>query len=115
MSNVPTSVAALKGAAIVLTAAYVTHAFTAGHDNIIEPVRPPVANAPATVLEKHADDCWTGTPPLDQVDTIPGAVIWQHPDGRAVYSTKLVGPALDTLFADGDLPGQPVAFCRTTR
>lgn len=60
------------------------------------------------LIERH--DCWTGKAPAD-VD-MPGHVIWQHPDGRTVYSARLVGPALDTIFADGNLPGRAVAFCR---
>lgn len=72
--------------------------------------RDPAMGSPQAVLAEHAADCWTGEQP-DDVES-PGAVIWQHPDGRTVYSTTLVGPALDTLFADGDLPGRPIAFCR---
>lgn len=54
--------------------------------------------------------CWSGEAPPD-VD-MPGHVVWQHADGRTVYSERLVGPALDTLFGDGDLAGRPIAFCR---
>ena len=69
---------------------------------VVEPDR-------ATVLvERH--DCWRGEAP-DDVD-MPGHVVWQHPDGRTVYSARLVGSALDTLFGDGDLAGRPIAFCR---
>lgn len=60
------------------------------------------------LVERHG--CWTGEAPPD-VD-MPGHVVWQHPDGRVVYSARLVGPALDTLFGSGDLAGQAVAFCR---
>lgn len=63
---------------------------------------------PAAVLVAHPD-CWTTNAPAG---VIPGHVIWQHPDGRTVYSKALTGPALDTLFGDGDLAGRPVAFCR---
>lgn len=87
------------------------HWMTAGLDEVTTPVeRPPAEGSPSTVFDRHADDCWTGEAPAD-VD-YPGAVIWQHPDGRTVYSTRLVDQALDTLFADGDLPGRPIAFCR---
>lgn len=111
MSTTPTGVVVLKGLAMGATALYLTHALTAGHDNIIEPVeRPAAEGAPATVLEQHADDCWTGEAP--EGADFPGAVIWQHPDGRTVYSKRLVGPALDAIFGEGDLPGRVIAFCR---
>ena len=69
---------------------------------VVEPTRAEV------LAERH--DCWQGEAPED-VD-MPGHVVWQHPDGRTVYSARLVGPALDTLFGDGNLAGSPVAFCR---
>ena len=59
--------------------------------------------------------CWKGAAPTRYADTIPTHVIWQHADGRTVVSSRLVGPALDTLFADGTLEGRTVAFCHTTR
>lgn len=75
--------------------------------------KPPAPHSPSAVLEQHPIDginCWNGEMPKD-VD-FPGHVIWQHLDGKTVYSKKLVGPALDAIFADGDLTGKPIAFCR---
>lgn len=71
------------------------------------PTLPHQPSRAEVLVERHA--CWTGDAP-DNVD-VPGHVVWQHPDGRTVYSARLVGPALDTLFADGNLPGRAIAFC----
>lgn len=75
-----------------------------------QPLAPPApTQSRAEVLvERHG--CWTGDAPADV--EIPGHVVWQHADGRTVYSERLVGPALDTLFGEGNLPGHAVAFCR---
>lgn len=81
------------------------HWLTAGHDDIIGQ---PILEQP--VKTELREGCWrSGDTPQA---SIPGHVIWQHPDGRTVYSKALTGPALDTLFGDGDLPGRAIAFCR---
>jgi hypothetical protein len=90
-----------------MMAAYLTHLLTAGPERIVS--RPPVANSAPAMLAEHGDTCWTGEAPADA--GIPGHVLWRHPDGETVYSARLVGPALETTFGDGNLPGSPVAFC----
>lgn len=104
---------------LVIAAAFLlTHWLTGGaqsmtfEDAPAAPEKPLPKSSPAYVLGQHADDCWQGDPPADMVGEIPGAVIWQHTNGSTVYSTRLVGPALDTIFGDGDLAGTPIAFCR---
>ena len=75
--------------------------------------RPPAPHTQNAIFADHPVDgqnCWTGDAPKDVV--YPGHVIWQHPDGKTVYSKKLVDPALDAIFGDGDLEGRPIAFCR---
>lgn len=79
------------------------------HRGGVMDIREHAKGSPAWALAEHPD-CWTGSAPLDV--RIPGHVIWQHPDGRTVYSARLTGPALETLFGDGDLPGRAIAFCR---
>ena len=95
MTSVPAPVQALKVAAWL----------TAGVDDVTRPIAP---HSPESVLAKHGDDCWNAG---GGGGALPGHVVWQHPDGTTVYSKALVGPALDTIFADGDLPGHAVAFC----
>jgi len=76
-------------------------------------IRPPAPHSPEAVIAKHpvdGDHCWTGEPPKDV--EYPGHVIWQKPSGYTVYSAKLVGPALETIFGDGHLAGRAIAFCR---
>lgn len=65
--------------------------------------------------ERRGLECWNGPAPKRYAEAVPTHVIWQHADGRTVVSSRLVGPALDTLFADGTLDGQAIAFCHTTR
>lgn len=77
-------------------------------------IRPDAPHSPVAVLaeaEAAGVECWQGKAP-DDVDGLPGSVIWQRPSGRTVRQARLVGPALDAIFADGTLPGRPVAFCR---
>ena len=111
------------GRAVVVTLAIVaallvTHWLSAGAQSIAfedapsAPEKPLPKSSPEYVLGQHADDCWQGDPPADMVGEMPGHVIWQHTNGSTVYSSRLVEPALDTIFADGDLPGTPIAFCR---
>lgn len=72
--------------------------------------RPMAPQSPAGMLAAHPQ-CWTGEAPPAMRGKIPGHVLWQHTDGRTVYSARLVSPALDSLFSDGTLPGRAVAFC----
>lgn len=72
-------------------------------------VLPGAGVSPAQVLiGQH--DCWTGPAPADVV--FPGHVVATRPDGRTVYSARLVGPALDHVFK-GAHPDLVVhAFCK---
>lgn len=78
------------------------------------------ANRPPVVTYSQSDPsrakvladvhgCWSsGQPPVP----IPGHVVVTRPDGRTVYSARLVGPALDHVFK-GAHPRLVVhAFCR---
>lgn len=108
MGDVPKGVRLFKAGATVLAAGVLAHWMSAGADDIAEPIdRPNAEVAPITLLEEHPE-CWQDGGPAA---VLPGHVIWRHPDGTTVYSAKLVGPALDTLFADGNLPGVAIAFC----
>jgi len=71
--------------------------------------RPAVTDSPSAVLGQHSDECWRGSQPA--LAELPGHVIWQHPSGHTVYSSRLVGPALEATFGNGGLPGRPIAFC----
>lgn len=80
--------------------------------------RPTAAGSPAAALaeaDARGLACWQGPAPRRYADDVPTHVVWQHVDGRTVVSSRLVGPALDTLFGDGELEGAPVAFCHSTR
>lgn len=114
----PSKSAQVRGARVaqillgLATGLYVAHLLTAGVAHQTVDTRPDTVapNSPQAVLAKHRADCWTGDAPADV--TLPGHVIWQYPDGRTVHSRELVGPALETVFGDDDLPGRPIAFCR---
>jgi hypothetical protein len=97
-------------AAVILTGLSPLVTMTSGQAPDVMTDRPMAPHSPSAALAAHPD-CWVGEAPADQRGRIPGAVIWQHPDGRTVYSRRLVGPALDAMFADGSLPGRPIAFC----
>lgn len=107
MTRAPLPVRIVKWLALLAMLAYVTHLLTSGTDEIVS--RPAVENSAATMLSTYADRCWQGEAPADVV--APGHVLWVHPDGETVYSSDLVGPALDATFGDGKLPGRPLAFC----
>ena len=104
---IPRWVRVIRAIVTLLALAYLTHLLTSGPERIVS--RPPVANTASTVLAEHAETCWQGEAP-DDVE-IPGHVVWRYPDGETVYSARLVGPALETTFGSGNLPGSPVAFC----
>jgi hypothetical protein len=103
---------AFKGVIGVIIAVYLAYVFTAVGDHVhrIPVQRPHAQDSPVAVMAKHGDDCWTGAAPDPSI--IPGHVVWQHPDGTTVYSRRLTGPALETLFGDGNLPGRAIAFCK---
>lgn len=78
--------------------------------------RPTAEHSPEWALDRAVDRdlvCWTSAAPKRYADAIPTHVIWQHVDGRTVVSSRLVDPALETLFADGKLDGWAIAFCHT--
>lgn len=84
---------------------YMAHLLTAGIDEQITDHRPVVQSS--TLIP---ESCW-------RADEAPGAaipshVVWERPSGAVTYSKALTGPALDTLFGDGDLPGRALAFCK---
>lgn len=62
------------------------------------------------LLDAHRDDCWTGTEPA--LVKVPGHVIVAYPDDRAVYSARLVAPALESIFDNRDVAFTVVAFCK---
>lgn len=73
-SRVPTSVRILKGAALGLTALYLAHAFTAGHDNI---VRNPNLDGPSyseQLAEQHGCVDPDGALPSAAIATFDGDV-----------------------------------------
>ena len=79
------------------------------------PVAPPAPTRAERLIETH--DCWSGAAPADMKGVLPGHVVATRPGRQAVYSRRLVGPALDQLFAEpSDSAGQPRlvvhAFCR---
>lgn len=76
--------------------------------------RPTAEGSPSAAMaeaERRGLVCWTSAAPDRYADAVPTHVVWHRADGRAVVSARLVGPALDTLFGDGDLAGRPIAFC----
>ena len=109
INHAPAPVRAFKALAVAAMALFLAYVALDAPERVVAD-RAPVTTSPAYLLDQHGDDCWTGEQPAD-VD-FPGHVIWQHPDGRTVYSARLVGPALDAIFGDGDLQGDIVAFCR---
>ena len=81
---------------------------------VVDPPTPVVANgrgvSPAErVVEAH--DCWTGQAPPDMRGRLPGHVVVTR-NGRTVYSTAQVGPALEQLFEGTDHGLTVHAFCR---
>ena len=65
--------------------------------------------ATPTLLEVHADECWTGSQP--KLADEAGHVIVSLPNGEQRYSKRLVGPALDSLFGDIPADFDVIAFC----
>lgn len=108
----PWPIVAVKALAILAMGLYLLHLMTAGVDEQTTDRREQVEvqDAPSTVWERHDRHCWKGDE--EPLVEIPGHVVWQHPDGRVVYSKALTGPALDTTFGSGDLPGRPIGFCK---
>lgn len=76
----------------------------------VEPAKPAVEGGVVALVKQH--DCWTGNPPADMVGQIPGHVVVTV-DGTTRYGgERMVGKALDQLFA-GKAHGLTVhAFCR---
>jgi hypothetical protein len=107
MRRPPRWVRLVRAIVTLLALAYLTHLLTSGPDEIVS--RPAVENSAAAMLATHGETCWQGEAP-DDVE-MPGHVLWTYPDGETVYSARLVGPALETTFGDGNLPGRPTAFC----
>lgn len=112
----PWPVVAVKALAVLAMGLYLLHLMTAGVDeqttdrrDQVEIQKVPAKSAPVTIWKRHKGHCWRKD--QDPLAEIPGHVIWERPDGRAVYSKALTGPALDTTFGLGDLPGRPIAFC----
>lgn len=71
--------------------------------------RPPAPGSPGDLVERH--DCWTGAAPHD-VD-MPGHVVVTTPNGTARYAgPRMVGLALDQVFAGADNGLTVHAFCR---
>lgn len=62
------------------------------------------------VLEAHAGECWFSG--QDALVSPPGHVVVTYSDGRAVYSERLVNPALESIFGDRDVVFTVVAFCK---
>lgn len=78
--------------------------------------RPTAEGSPSAAMaeaERRGLTCWHGDAPTRYAEAVPTHVVWQRPSGHAVVSSRLVGPALDTLFGDGSLAGQPIAFCHS--
>ena len=69
----------------------------------------PDAGSAAALSDAHG--CWTRDAPADMAGTFPGHVV-ATVRGRAVYSARLVGPALDEVFGDADTGLTVHAFCR---
>lgn len=65
--------------------------------------------SPTNLIKEH--HCWTGSGPAHAV--IPGHVVIQDRSGRPRYAGKrMVGPALDEIFAGKHLGLVVYAFCR---
>jgi hypothetical protein len=62
------------------------------------------------LIEQH--ECWSGEAPSDMAGRVPGHVVVTTSAGRAVYSARLVGPALDQTFNGRDAALLVHAFCR---
>lgn len=60
--------------------------------------------------------CWTGPAPHDMLGKLPGHVVATYAPSRGpsrtVYSSSLVGPALDQLFGGKPYGIEVHAFCR---
>ena len=103
--------------AIVATLAAGAALVLATPSDLVDVTRPPSTEAPsdaervAEAAEAAGLTCWAGAAPAEHAGTIPSTVVWHYPSGRLVVSTRLVGPALEAIFGDGDLPGHAVSFC----
>jgi len=62
------------------------------------------------LTERHG--CWSDAAPADMAGQVPGHVVATTPEGRTVYSARLVGSALDQTFGDTDAGLLVHAFCR---
>ena len=79
-----------------------------------DPSTPVVSHAGgSTPAERiiEARGCWTGQAPSDMEGQLPGHVVVTR-EGRTVYSTAQVGPALEQLFEGTDHGLTVHAFCR---
>ncbi len=74
------------------------------------PAESAASNRADRLVERH--DCWSGAAPSDMAGKVPGHVVVTTPAGRAVYSARLVGPALDQTFGGDDAGLLVHAFCR---
>jgi hypothetical protein len=62
------------------------------------------------LAERHG--CWSGAAPVDMEGKLPGHVVVSIANGRTVYSSALVGRALDQAFGGRDRGLLVHAFCR---
>ena len=77
------------------------------------PIAPPAPTRAQELIEAH--DCWTGAAPADMEGVLPGHVVATRAGRQAVHSRRLVGPALDQLFAEPTERTRTLvvhAFCR---
>ena len=77
------------------------------------PIAPPTPSRAERLIEAH--DCWTGAAPADQSGQVPGHVVVSRPGRAAVWSARLVAPALEQTFARGVTGPRDLvvhAFCR---
>jgi hypothetical protein len=96
---------------VILGVAVVASAHRADRPIDVGTIRPmPSVDPAAAVVAAHG--CWTGDAPADMAGKFPGHVVVRR-DGHVVYGgQRLVGQALDQLFANVDHGLAVVAFCR---
>jgi hypothetical protein len=95
----------------------VPSAFIAGGAAAIVAIHPDTPTQPTvepvSPAEQMADQhgCWSRQAPADMTGKMPGHVVVTV-EGRTIYSTAQVGPALEQVFEGADHGLTVHAFCR---
>ena len=110
LALVPTLVLLLAAFALVAPGVLNT-TWVQGTDAEVMQIREGAEGAPSTVLAENAGDCWRGAE--EPKAALPGSIIWQRPDGRAVRTSSAhkVDAAFNEAIGGADAPFRWVALC----